>query len=43
VRTRYGSAPAEELRDAIRVNPPLDDASFIIESPDYLGTSSVQL
>jgi hypothetical protein len=43
VRTNHGKVPAEEVREAIRVNPPLDDASFIIGSPDYLGTSSVQL
>jgi len=35
VVTHHGNAPAEERREAIRVNPPLDDASFIIESPDY--------
>jgi hypothetical protein len=36
VRTHQGNAPAtEELREAIRVNPPLDDACFIIESPDH--------
>lgn len=34
VRTNHGKVPAVELRAAIRVNPPIDDASFIIESPE---------
>jgi hypothetical protein len=35
VRTIRGNIPTDELRRDIRVNQPLDDALFIIESPEF--------